>query len=164
MTTDGDRAPTRAGRTARGIAGVAALVVLADQITKALVVHAIPLGSHRTVIGGVVELVHTRNSGIAGGLLAGAGVIVPLVSIGAIAVLMGFALRAGGGRRLWLPLGLVLGGALGNLFDRLRSGAVTDFLQLVHGGPSNLADQAILLGVIGLIVLWARAEPAPRVA
>ena len=135
---------------------VALGVVAVDQVSKAIVRAAITPGERISVIDGVLRLVHARNSGIAGGLLAGQplGLIIG-VSLAAIIVLALVARMLGPGRWTWLPIGLILGGALGNLLDRVRAGAVTDFLVLGNGGPANLADQAITLGVIGLlIVAW----------
>jgi signal peptidase II len=143
---------------ARAGIAVAASVLAADQITKALVVHEIPEGSRRVVIAGVVELVHTRNSGIAGGHLAGAGTLVLLLSALALVGLVALALSSGLGRGRWLALGLVVGGGLGNLVDRVRTGAVTVFLVLGDRGPANLADQAIFVGVVAILVLALRSE------
>jgi signal peptidase II len=148
---------------ARAGIAVAASVLVADQITKALVAHEIPEGSRRVVIAGVVELVHARNSGIAGGHLAGTGALVLVVSSLALAGLVALALSTNLGRARWLALGLILGGGLGNLLDRVRTGAVTDFLVLGDRGPANVADQAIFVGAVAILVLAVRSE-RPRTA
>jgi signal peptidase II len=153
----------RSPRVSRAGIAVAAAVLVADQITKALVVHGIPAGSRRVVIGGVVELVHTRNSGIAGGHFAGAGSLVLVLSAVALVGLVALALASGLGRARWLALGLIVGGGLGNLVDRVRTGAVTDFLMLGDRRPANLADQAIFVGVVAILVLALRPE-RPRTA
>jgi signal peptidase II len=145
---------------------VAAVVLVVDQLSKAAVVAGIPRGDRVRVIPDVLELVHVRNPGIAGGRLADAGTpVVVLVSVVALTGVLLLLRRSGIRRGLWLPIGLLLGGGIGNLVDRLRTGAVTDFLQLGGGdGAANLADQAIVLGIVVLIVLILlperRREPA----
>jgi signal peptidase II len=150
---------------ARATLAVALAVIAVDQLAKAIVVHTIAPGTSVTVIGGAVHLVHARNSGIAGGHFAdaGAGVIVAVSSI-ALSGLVLVARSLGPRRWLWLPLGLIVGGGLGNLLDRVRSGAVTDFLVFGHGGPANLADQAITLGIVGLLLVAWRSDRTDRAA
>lgn len=138
------------------VIAVAAVVVAVDQLAKVVVRASITPGEPVTVVDGVLRLVNARNSGIAGGLLAGQPIVL-VVGVSLVAlVVLGLVARMLGPRRwAWLPIGLILGGALGNLLDRVRAGAVTDFLVLGHGGPANLADQAITAGVIALaIVAW----------
>ena len=153
-----------------GCMALTALAVIAvDQISKAIVVRTIDQGETIQVVNGLLRLVHYRNPGIAGGHLAGAPTlaIVALTTASLVGLLL--MVRSLGPRRLlWLPAGLLLGGGLGNLIDRVRTGAVTDFLVVRNGGPANLADQAITVGIVGLLlVAWftrpARApqEPAP---
>jgi len=142
---------------------VAAAVVAVDQVSKAIVRASITPGERIQVIDGVLRLVNARNSGIAGGLLADQPMALVIgISLVAIVVLVLVARMLGPRRWVWLPIGLILGGALGNLLDRLSAGAVTDFLVLGRGGPANLADQAITLGVVGLlIVAWRSPEERP---
>jgi signal peptidase II len=106
--------------------------------------------------------VHTRNHGVAFGLAAGSQTLVTLLALLALVVVLAyFATHARSRRLLWLPTGLILGGALGNLLDRLRAGSVTDFLQLPLGWPPfNLADLAIVLGV----ALFVLVLESPRFA
>lgn len=145
------------------MAVTAVVVLLVDQLSKAIVVREIDPGTSVPVIDGVLRLVHTSNTGIAGGRLADAdvGVIVAIAAAG-LGGLMLVARSLGPRRGLWLPVGLVLGGGLGNLLDRFRSGAVTDFLVFGDSGPANLADQAILLGVVGMLIVgwWPERRPA----
>lgn len=137
---------------------VALVVVAVDQASKAIVRASITPGERIAVIDGVLRLVHARNSGIAGGLLAGQPIVlVTGVSLVAIAVVVLVARMLGPRRWVWLPIGLILGGALGNLLDRIRAGAVTDFLVFGRGGPANLADQAITIGVIALVIVAWRS-------
>jgi signal peptidase II len=130
-------------------AGLVTLVVIAaDQISKHLVRHSIVPGEERKFLPGV-QLVNTRNNGVAFGFLPGSHIAITLV-IGAalLALLVYFALHATM-PLIWLPTGMLIGGALGNILDRLNGGAVTDFVKLPLGWPPfNLADASITLGVV----------------
>jgi signal peptidase II len=135
------------------------LVVLGlDQLTKRLVEDSIVPGEDRGVLPGI-ELVNTRNRGVAFGFLPGRHTVVTvLVALAVLALLVYFA-RNFSKRLVWLPTGMILGGALGNVLDRLRTGSVTDFVKLPLGWPPfNLADAAITLGVLGLLLV---VEGAP---
>jgi len=130
----------------------AALYVALDQATKQIVVHSIAPGARRNVFFGI-DLTNVRNHGVAFGVLSGDGVAVTVLTIAAVTgLLVYFALRASRSL-LWLPVGVVIGGALGNLVDRAREGAVIDFID-VHFWPAfNLADAGIVIGVLGLLYL-----------
>jgi signal peptidase II len=130
---------------------VTAAVLALDQATKALVVADLARGDRRDLFAGV-DLVHVRNQGIAFGLFDGGGTLLTVVTLGALALLLlYFALHAAR-PYLWLPTGLLLGGALGNLVDRAREGAVIDFLDLPLWPAFNLADVSITAGVIALLL------------
>lgn len=136
-----------AGAWAR--AGLVMLAVIAaDQLSKHLVRHSIVPGEERKVLPGI-QLVNTRNNGVAFGFLPGSHIAVTLVIAAALlALLVYFALHATR-PLIWLPTGLLIGGALGNILDRLNGGAVTDFVKLPLGWPPfNLADASITLGVL----------------
>ena len=139
-------------------AGTALAVIAADQLTKALVRSGLEIGEQRDLVLGV-DLVHVRNSGVAFGFLAGGGaVLVAGTAIALLALLVFFALNSG--RRLvWLPTGLLLGGALGNLLDRAHQGHVTDFIKFPHFPAFNVADMAITVGVLALVYVL---EGPPR--
>jgi signal peptidase II len=141
---------------------VAAGVVALDQATKALVRATIDPGERRAVVPGV-ELVHTRNTGVAFGALSGGGAIVTVViAIALAALLFYFATHL---RRplFWLPTGMLLGGAIGNVIDRVRAGAVTDFVQIPLGFPAfNVADMSITFGVIVLLYVLERHDAGAR--
>jgi signal peptidase II len=152
---------TRRARMAGAAIAVAALVIVVDQVAKAIVRHEIAPGESVGVIGGFLHLVLARNSGIAGGHFAdaGAGAIIA-ISVVALTGLVFVARSLGPRRWLWLPVGLIVGGGLGNLLDRVRVGYVTDFIVFGHGGPANLADQAITVGIVALLlVAWLSDDP-----
>jgi signal peptidase II len=139
-----------AGRTTLAAAAVGALVVAVDQLTKALVRGGLALGERHDLVAGV-KLVNVRNSGIAFGFLAeGGAVLVVGTALALLALVFFFATHT---RRalVWLPTGLLLGGAVGNLVDRAREGSVTDFVKLPHFPAFNVADMAITFGVLALV-------------
>ena len=133
-------------------AGLVVIVVLAlDQLTKRLVISGISVGAQHKFLPGV-HLVHVRNSGVAFGFLSGGGALVLLVTFAALAVLLTYFIRHPTRPWLWIPTGLLVGGALGNLLDRIINGAVTDFIKLPHWPAFNVADMSITFGVLAL--LW----------
>jgi signal peptidase II len=125
-------------------------VVVVDQVSKAIVVDQIPRGDRRAVLPGV-ELVHVRNRGIAFGLLDGRSIALTVLTIAALALLVGYFALHTNRPLLWLATGLLLGGALGNLLDRVRDDAVTDFIDLPLWPAFNVADVAITAGVLVLL-------------
>ena len=143
------RASWLTGPWARAVL-VLALVVAADQLTKRAVERSIVPGEERRLLPGV-QLVDTRNHGIAFGVLTGSQIVVTiLIGVALLALLVYFALNSREAL-IWLPTGMLVGGAAGNVVDRIRAGSVTDFIQLPLGWPPfNLADAAITLGVIAL--------------
>ena len=151
-------APSLRGAWAR--AGVVLVVVLAaDQIVKALVVDALARGEQRDLLG-PIKLVNTRNTGVAFGQLQDGGVIVTVVIAFALAALLVYFARNVARPLIWLPTGMLLGGALGNIVDRVREGAVIDFLKLPHWPAFNVADASITVGVVILLVVVERGERA----
>ena len=144
-------------------AAAAAIVLLAlDQATKQLVMHSLERGESRNVFFGI-ELTNVRNKGVAFGAFGGGGAPVTLLTLAAVAFLIAyFALHV---RRpwLWLPVGMVAGGAFGNLLDRVRQGSVTDFIDPMLWPAFNVADMAIVLGILALLYVIegppARREP-----
>lgn len=139
-----------------GLLGVALFVVVADQASKAIVSGAVEPGERVEVLP-FLDFVHVLNEGIAFGFLGdGSRSLVLGITLVALAAVIGwFALdpvRPWG----WLAIGLLAGGAIGNLIDRLRADAVTDFIDLPAWPSFNLSDVAITLGA-GLLVLTALA-------
>jgi signal peptidase II len=148
---------TAAGATGRAVL-VAVLTVAVDQAAKALVRADIALGGRVDVIPGL-HLIHVRNSGVAFGFFSGGGWPLVLVGVAALAALLAFFFTHVRRPLAWLPTGLLIGGAAGNLVDRLRDGAVTDFVKLPHWPAFNVADMAITIGVVLLVYVL---EGAPR--
>jgi signal peptidase II len=133
------------------VALVAAGVVVLDQATKAIVRATIDRGERVDVVPGV-DLVHTRNSGVAFGALSGGGAVVTIVIAAAVVALLAYFATHVQRPLFWLPTGMLLGGAIGNVIDRVRDGAVTDFVQLPLGFPAfNVADMSITFGVLALL-------------
>jgi signal peptidase II len=144
------------------VALVAAGVVALDQATKALVRATVDQGDREAVFPGV-EIVHTRNTGVAFGALAGGGAVVTVVIVVALAALLAYFATHVRRPLVWLPTGMLLGGAIGNVIDRARSGAVTDFVQLPLGFPPfNVADMSITFGVLVLLYVLEHDEAARR--
>ena len=142
--------------------GIAALVVIIDQLTKLWIMTNLGLHEQQNVISGFFNLVYVTNTGAAFGFLAGSKswlrqvffVGVAVVALGVIVYAYGHLKRQG--RIFVYALGLIGGGAIGNLIDRLRFGSVVDFLDFYFGSyhwPAfNAADSAITVGV-GLFML-----------
>jgi signal peptidase II len=137
-------------------------VVALDQLSKRAVEHSIVPGEEHRFLPGV-QLVDTRNHGVAFGFLPGNHIaITVLIALAIAALLVYFALHATR-RLMWLPTGMIAGGALGNILDRVRHGSVTDFVKLPLGWPPfNLADISITLGIVILFLLVDLARHAQR--
>ena len=151
-----------AGRSQWLILGlVAGAAVLADQLTKQVVGRTLALGDS-VDIAGPFSIHHVENSGIAFGLFGSRTSLVIAVTAVAVSAMLLFFARSG--RRhpvLPVALGLVLGGSIANLIDRIRLGHVTDFLDLVAWPAFNLADSFIVVGVailFGALVLGDRSH------
>jgi len=153
-------APSRRGAWARA-AIVLAVVLAADQLVKKLVVDSLERGEVRDLVW-FVDLVNTRNTGVAFGQLQNGGVIVSVVIAVALAGLLVFFVRNAQKPLVWLPTGMLLGGALGNIVDRIREGAVIDYLKLPHWPAFNVADASITVGVVILLVVIERGDRAAR--
>jgi signal peptidase II len=130
----------------------AGLVVALDQGTKQLVDRNILPGDQVAVVPGL-HLTNTRNTGVAFGALEGGGLIVAILIGLSLALLIAYFAANRTKPWLWLPVGLLLGGALGNLADRARAGAVIDFIDPVAWPAFNVADACIVVGVFALLVV-----------
>jgi signal peptidase II len=141
---------------------IAGLILVADQMTKQMVIESIPLNRGVDLVPGFLDLVHVRNPGAAFGIMSGADwdfrkLFFIVVSVAALTVILSlFVTSRQLPVRLLVGYALFFGGALGNLVDRVRYGEVIDFLDM-HWGPYhwpafNVADSALCVGV-GLFAL-----------
>jgi len=146
-------------RAAIVVAGVLAV----DQVVKSLVTSALERGEERDLVAHV-KLINTRNTGVAFGQLQDGGVIVGVVIGLAICALLVYFARHAHKPLMWLPTGMLLGGALGNIVDRVREGAVVDFLKLPYWPAFNVADASITIGVVVLLVVIERGDRAHAAA
>jgi signal peptidase II len=145
------------------LAGVLAAFVLAvDQAAKAAIeAHLVP-GEDVDVLG-PLGLTLSHNAGVAFGLAGGAGAPLILITLAALAVVAYLFARNPARPWMWVATGLLAGGAIGNLVDRIRADAVTDFVDLPPWPPFNLADVAITAGVLLLVFVYLRdAEREPE--
>lgn len=146
------------------VLATAAVVVLVDQASKAAVRSSIVPGETRSVLPGL-QFVNTRNRGIAFGFLPGRHWAITVLIALALLILLVYFARHSTLALIWLPTGMLVGGALGNVFDRVRVGSVTDFVKLPLGWPPfNLADAAITIGVLLLVLVIERrtASESPQ--
>lgn len=154
--------PATGGPGVRLLAALAALVVVLDQVSKALVRLRLPLHDRVEILPGLLDFTHVRNTGAAFGLLNAADIpykpllmtVIALVALGGI---LWFASQTGAHERLTrISLALVCGGATGNLIDRITAGHVVDFVDVHwrgwHFWTFNVADSAITVGACLLIV------------
>jgi signal peptidase II len=141
----------RAAALARA-ALVVAVVVGLDQLTKHTVAAGIHAGETKKFLP-LINLVHVRNTGVAFGFLSGGGAVVVVFTVIALGALVGYLAVRPERPWLWLPTGMLVGGALGNLIDRLASGSVIDFIKLPAWPAFNVADMSITFGVIALVLV-----------
>ena len=133
------------------------VVVALDQLTKRTLGTWIKPEQVRHVVPGVT-LVYERNTGVAFSFLAGTGALVYVVTAIALVALVTFMLMQPQRRLLWLPTGMLVGGAVGNLIDRVGRGSVIDFIKLPHWPAFNFADISITFGVIILVFVIERGQ------
>ena len=154
-----DAAPLAPGRALAVAGGLIGLVAVLDQLTKWIILEKVMIPPRVIEVTGFFNLVLTYNTGISFGMLRGGDDWVrwalAALALGIVAMLLAW-LRSQPGWAMALSVGLICGGAIGNVIDRIRIGAVVDFLDLHAGGwhwPAfNLADSAITLGVAALIL------------
>ena len=131
------------------------LVVAADQAAKAAIeAHLVP--GQQVEVAGPLQLTLTHNEGVAFGLAGGAGVGLVLVTLVALAAIAYVFARNATKPGVWIGVGLLAGGALGNLADRVRADAVTDYVDVGSWPAFNLADVAITCGVVLLVFAYMR--------
>ena len=155
----GPAAPLRASHHWIAFVVLAACIVVADQVTKVWVVASVSFGTLRPVVGDYVRIWPVRNTGAIFGLFGNQAVLFAALSIGVVAIIVWFHGRSveTNGWFATLALGLLLGGALGNLVDRLRLGYVLDFVDMGVGDlrfyTFNVADAAISTALVLLILM-----------
>ena len=155
----------------RLVVALGGIVLILDQATKWIALRRLPLGVPVSVIDHLFSLTLVMNPGLAFGMLASVPLgwrwVVALLSIGALGVLAAVATRLlpEGGCAAAVAVGMIFGGAAGNLIDRARFGAVVDFLDFYwrdwHWPAFNVADSAITVGV-ALLALRMLAAPPPQ--
>ncbi|HEX3689821.1 MAG TPA: signal peptidase II, partial [Solirubrobacteraceae bacterium] len=143
MTTMPNGTAVRSMRAQRAVAfaRVSVLVVVVlilDQVTKHAVIAGIPVGTSQKFLP-AVNLVHIHNSGVAFGFFSGGGAVVLVLTVTALSALIIYFLLRPTRPWLWLPTGLLVGGAVGNLIDRLVHGYVTDFIKLPAWPAFNIS-------------------------
>jgi signal peptidase II len=143
------------------VAGIAVLVFALDRITKIWVEDNIPLYESRQVVGDYVRIVHTQNTGAAFGLLPERTTLLSVLSVLAVlAIVYYYRQFANSSPLVTATLGMQLGGAFGNLLDRVGKGYVVDFIDVgLVPGPRfwafNVADSSIVLGILFVtLLLW----------
>ena len=146
---------------------LAATVVVLDQGLKAVMLTVLPEPGRHIEVTGFFNLVHVRNTGVSFGMLQSDSALSAwLISAAALAITVALCvwMARAESRFVAAVLGLTIGGALGNVIDRLRLGAVFDFLDFhafdMHWPAFNLADSAITVGVMGLLATTLLARPA----
>jgi signal peptidase II len=139
-----------------------AIVVAADQAAKAAVEANLVVGEQVDVLG-PLGLTLSHNRGVAFGLAGGAGLGLILITVVALGVVGYLFSRSPAKPGMWIATGLLAGGAIGNLTDRVRAEAVTDYVDLSPWPPFNLADVAITFGVVLLVFVFLRdAQPEAK--
>jgi signal peptidase II len=136
-----------------------AAVLAADQAAKGRVEDKIFPGEEVEVLG-PLKLTLAHNTGVAFGLAGGAGIGLVLVTVAALALIGYLFARNPKRPGMWVAVGLLAGGALGNLIDRITSDAVTDFIDVGSWPPFNLADVAITAGVVLMVLIYLRDAEA----
>ena len=136
--------------------GIAAIVVVLDQLSKAWLTSYLDPGESVQVIGDYLRLVHGQNNGAIFGLFKDSAPLFGIVSVAVIGLIVAYHARSGRSVYLSITLGLLLGGAIGNLLDRFRLGYVVDFVDAGIGTlrfyTFNVADAAISIAVVMLLL------------
>lgn len=147
--------------------GIAATVVVLDQASKAWLTGQLEPGERLAIIGDLLRIVHAQNDGALFGMFRDQALLFGIVSIGVIGLIIWYHGSSGRNTLLSVALGLLLGGAIGNMLDRFRLGYVVDWVDIGIGDwrfyTFNVADSAITCAILLLIILalWpARPDPA----
>ena len=144
--------------------GIASVVVILDLVTKAWVLAHLEVGRPMPIIGDLLQLSLSHNTGALFGLFRDSAPLFAVVSLAVIGLIVGYEARAGSNWLASVALGLLFGGAIGNLADRIRLGYVVDFVDFGYHSNwwpvFNVADSAIVVGV-ALLALNALSTPTP---
>jgi signal peptidase II len=138
---------------------VCVAVIAVDQLSKAIVRSSLATGHHTGSFLGF-RIAHAKNTGVAFGFLGGGGALVIAVTVLALGLVLVWFWRSPNSPGLWLAAGLIAGGALGNLIDRIRLGSVTDFIDPPLWPTFNVADMAITIGAV--IIVLVTLAPGER--
>lgn len=154
-----------AGRPRWGLfAGLAAAILVADQLTKAWIVANVDPARPTMLLGDYLRLLVSHNHGALFGLFQGQATLFAVASFAVMALIVAYHARTGGSLVMSVALGLLLGGAIGNVADRLRYGYVIDFVDAGIGGlrwyTFNVADSAISLALVLLVLVAIRPSLA----
>ena len=136
---------------------VAVLIIVSDQVTKAFIVEWLKPQGTVSIVGDLLRLTFVTNSGVAFGMLTGIPYVLTVPIVILIGVIIFYLVKTlGQSFLLTLALSLELGGALGNLIDRVRLGYVVDFVKFPYWPAFNVADSCVVIGAIGLafVLLW----------
>jgi signal peptidase II len=150
--------------------GLAAIVAIVDRVTKHIIIHRLPTGSAHTIIPGILRVTHVRNTGAAFSMFAESASpatvrhALILFSLVAVCIVFFMLLRAGRAINLTsIALALILGGAIGNVYDRIRYHYVVDFIEVhiihYHWPDFNVADSCIVIGACLLLIEIFRPQP-----
>lgn len=145
-------------RHRRWFFAAALITFLADQVSKSAVRDLLPLGSSVPVLPNVLHITHTQNPGAAFGLLPNATMLLIVIALFVSAIFLWLGRQGFDRRRVAIATGMMLGGAVGNLIDRIRFGAVTDFIDLKVWPIFNIADTALTIGAM-LFLWWGAVAP-----
>jgi signal peptidase II len=147
-----------------GFAAVAVAAAVADQLTKRVIEQRIGMNESHSVLPGL-SITHVQNTGIAFGVLPGRLAMVSILTAAAVVWMLVHFARSGARHTIFpVALGLLVGGSVSNLADRVRQGHVTDFIHISHWPTFNLADSFIVVGVLLLALALMRIEqPRPPV-
>ena len=137
--------------------GIAATVVILDQLSKQWLVSQLDPGERQIILGDLIRIVHSQNSGALFGLFTDQALLFAIVSVGVVALIVWYHGSSGRNTLLSIALGLLLGGALGNMIDRFRLGYVVDWVDIGIGDwrfyTFNVADSAISCAILLLIII-----------
>jgi signal peptidase II len=142
-----------AARAWRRAGALCLLVVVLDQVAKGVVEANLVPGEQVDLVG-PLSLTLAHNRGVAFGLASGGGLLLVAFSLFALAFVGALFARDPARPWLWLAVGLLAGGAIGNLIDRIASGEVTDYVDFLSWPPFNLADVSVTFGVVALALIY----------